>query len=101
MASIVTPCLNYTSDQRRNMPIINLSVDLAELQFAVIDAMRGKMPREDYLRFCLEVGLVRVMDEALRTTTERQFQYGHSITDGYSGAKHLFRTSGSEAQSKD
>lgn len=73
-----------------NMPDGNLPYSLTDYQAATVEALRGNMQQDDFLRLCLQMGLTRFQDEALRLSTEKLYALAHAITQNHEQAIKQF-----------
>ena len=73
------------------MPVLNFSFHMSDLQLATVDAMRDKMDREEFLCFCLQLGITDMQEESSRAEKDGIFQVVLGQTQNYHKARTLRR----------
>ena len=69
------------------VPTINLQCELTEQKAKNIEAMRGKMPEQDFLRYALILGLTDIQDEISRVSKEMVYNALNGQTKSYDKAR--------------
>lgn len=66
---------------------VTLTMTLTDLQAALVDAMRGMMPREQFLLKALEIGFCDLQDDKNRMTKDGIYRYLDAATAAYQQAR--------------
>ena len=69
------------------MPDISLPLSFSDLALQRIDDLRGSIPRDEFLRRALQLGLCDLQDEATRQTKEGIYQAVLFQTSNFSGTR--------------
>lgn len=73
------------------MPVLNVKCQVSDAQLAIIDALRDKIDREEFLCLCLELGIADFIDESLRVQKDGIYRALQGQTQEFYRARKMRR----------
>jgi hypothetical protein len=73
------------------MPILELRSQCSEVLFAQVEAMRGDIPRDEFLMQALSIGIGHLQEEVLNQQRQRAYERLAMNTNTYHSALELHK----------
>lgn len=69
------------------MPTITMKFEMSEAQLSVVETLRGPIPREQFLRLALQLGLCDFQDDSCRVAKDAIYQTVGALNANYEHAR--------------